>query len=122
LKQQNKNESMKKIILAAAVLGMAAVGMDSAKAGVHFGFSFGIPAPVIVAPAPRVVYAPAPPVYCEPPAPVVVYREPAYCPPPVCYDAPVVRFGFGFRDRDRDYHWRHEYREHHEYRGHHGRW
>lgn len=111
---------MKKIILAAAVLGMAAIGMQSAKAGVHFGFSIGVPAPVIIAPAP---------VYCPPPAPVVEYA-PAYCPPPVCYNpAPVVGFRFGFGGHDR--YWHREYRGGyrggyhgygHEYREHHGRW
>jgi hypothetical protein len=54
-----------KVILMAAVLGAAAM---SANAGVHFGFSVGLPVPVVVAP-PVVVAAPAPVVVA--PAPVV---------------------------------------------------
>jgi len=69
-----------KILLTAAVIGVATL---SANAGIHFGFSFGIPFPVVAAP----VYAA--PVYAAPvyaPAPVVVatpvYAAPVYA--PVC--------------------------------------
>jgi hypothetical protein len=60
---------MKKTI---AILVLAAAGITTVNAGVHFGINFGIPfpAPVLVAPAPVIV---APPV-CEPasvPAPIV---------------------------------------------------
>jgi hypothetical protein len=89
---------MKKIILAVAVMGMAAMGASTANAGVRF--SFGFRAPVVRVRAPIVAVAPAPvyvvpaPVVCEPP---VVYSAPAYCAPaPRVYfpPAPVVRFGF----------------------------
>ena|ERR1051325_3987101 len=120
----NKKTVMKKIILAVTLLTLGAVGMQSAKAGgIHFGFSIGLPLPplpVIVAPAPRVVYqapdyCPPPvvyraPAYCPPAPPVVIYREPAYCAP-----APVIGFRFGHGDR-----WGHERWEHHG--SHHGRW
>jgi hypothetical protein len=61
---------MKKTI---AILVLAAAGITTVNAGVHFGINFGIPFPapvVVVAPTPVVV---APPV-CEPtsmPAPIV---------------------------------------------------
>jgi hypothetical protein len=68
-----------KMLLVAALLAGASV---SARAGVHFGFSFGVP--VVVAPAP-VVVAPAPvavaPVYAAPGQVVVaapVYTAPGY--------------------------------------------
>jgi len=111
---------MKKIILAVAVMGMAAIGASTANAGVRF--SFGFPAPVVTVRAPVVAVAPAPvyvapaPVVCAPPAPVVyappvVYSAPAYCAPAprvYCPPAPVVRFGFGF--------------DHYHPVYHHGRW
>jgi hypothetical protein len=60
-----------KVLLAATLIGAAAL---SAQAGVSFGFSLGLPVPVVVAPAP-VVVAPAPVVAV--PAPVVVAPAPA---------------------------------------------
>src|SRR6185312_10279446 len=100
---------MKKIILAVAVMGMAALGASTAHAGVRF--SFGFRAPVVTVRAPVVVTAPVPvyvapaPVVCAPPAPVVceppvVYSAPrVYCPP-----APVVRFGVDVRHYHPIYH------------------
>jgi len=71
-----------KTLLLAALVGAAAL---SANAGVRFGFSFGVPVPVVV-PAPVVVAAPvvvvAPPVVYAPPVvpqPVVVMAVPP-CP------------------------------------------
>jgi len=95
---------MKKTILAATLLGIAAAGVQTATAGgVSFGLHVGLPlpAPVVyappvihVAPAPRVVYAP--PVYHAPPPPAVVYGPAYYAPRPVYYPpAPVVSFRFG---------------------------
>jgi len=90
---------MKKMILVLAVIGMAAVGASTARAGVNI--SIGIPGPVFY-PAPRVVYVqPAPVVVAA--APVCVAPAPVYAPapvfvaPPVVYaPRPVVRFDFGF--------------------------
>ena len=75
---------MKKTI---AILGLAALAITSAHAGVHIGFSFGIPIPnlVVAAPAP-VVVAPAPVVAV--PAPVLVAPTVAVVPPPM--PAPLV--------------------------------
>ena len=91
---------MKKILLAVAVMGLAAVGTSTAHAGVRF--SFGLPFPVVTVRAPVVYAAPAP-VYVAPPpvvvAPPVVYAAPTYCPPAprvYCPPVPVVRFDFGF--------------------------
>jgi hypothetical protein len=58
-----------KILLVATLIGLASM---SARAGVHFGFSFGLPlvvsAPVYAAPAPVVVAAPVcAPVYAAAP-------------------------------------------------------
>ncbi|MDR3460408.1 MAG: hypothetical protein P4N60_23510 [Verrucomicrobiae bacterium] len=64
-----------KLLLTAALVGAASL---SAQAGVHFGFSFGLPLP----PLPVVYVAPAAPVYVAPPAcPAVVVATPA-CPGP----------------------------------------
>jgi hypothetical protein len=122
---------MKKVILTMTVLGLAAAGMQTAKAG---GFSIGLniglpvfysapaayaaPAPPVVYAAPAYYSAPAPGYnYCPPPPASVVYAPPFYCAPPpvVVYRAPVryepalvvnYRSGYGG--------------EHHQYR--HGRW
>jgi hypothetical protein len=82
LVDERSNTIMKtKTLLLAALVGAAAL---SANAGVRFGFSFGLPVPVVV-PAP-VVVAPvvvaAPPVVCAAPVvppPVVVTAVPP-CP------------------------------------------
>lgn len=91
---------MKKIVLAVAVMGLAALGASTANAGVRF--SIGLPFPVVSIHAPVVVAAPAP-VYVAPPpvvvAPPVVYSAPAYCAPAprvYCPPVPVVRFDLGF--------------------------
>jgi hypothetical protein len=66
-----------KLLLAAALVGAATLStVSSAQAGVHFGFSVGLPLPVVTfaAPAPVVVA----PQYC---APSVVVATPA-CPGP----------------------------------------
>lgn len=68
-----------KLLLVAALIGAAAV---SAQAGIRFGFSFGLPAPVVVAVPSQVVVAP--PVVVRTPivsAPAVVVTTPA-CPGP----------------------------------------
>jgi len=68
-----KQQIMKtKMILMAALASAAVLSVSSARAGIGFGFSVGIPTPVVVAPAP-VVVAPAPVYYAGPaaPAPIV---------------------------------------------------
>src|SRR5215472_14238080 len=75
---------MKKTI---AILALAALGITTVNAGVHFGISFGIPAPaVVVATPPPVVVAPAPVLVA--PAPVVVAPAPVVVQPPM--PAPYV--------------------------------
>ena len=65
-----------KMLLTAALLGAATL---SAKAGIHFGFSIGLPVPVVaVAPAAPVVVAA--PVVAAPVYPAPVYAAPAYAP------------------------------------------
>src|SRR6516162_7407629 len=82
---------MKKTI---AILALAALGITTVNAGVHFGISFGIPAPAVVVAAPApVVVAPAPVVVAPAPvlvapAPVVVVPAPVIVAPPM--PAPVV--------------------------------
>jgi hypothetical protein len=114
----NERQTMKKVILVMTVLGLAAVGMQTAKAGgISIGVRIGLPLPVFYSapvtysvPAPCYSYCPAPPprvvyaqpVYCAPP-PVVVYRAPVRYAP-----APVVNYRDGYGG------------EHHHYR--HGRW
>ena len=117
---------MKKTI---AILALAALGITTVNAGVHFGISFGIPAPaVVVAPAP-VVVAPAPvvvapaPVIVQPPMPAPYVEVVPVCPTPGyvwvggswgwCnnqwawtrghWGAPA-HWGHGYRG---DYHWAH---------------
>ena len=77
---------MKKTI---AILVLAAAGITTVNAGVHFGINLGIPlpvptvavpAPVLVAPAPVVV---APPPVCEPPPmPAPIVETVSVCPTP----------------------------------------
>ena len=63
---------MKKTI---AILALATLGITAANAGVHFGITFGIPAPapVVVAPAPVVV---------QPPMPAPIVEVETACPTP----------------------------------------
>jgi len=70
---------MKKTI---AILALAAVGITTLNAGVHVGFSVGVPfpAPVVVAPAPVVVAAP--PVVITPAAPAPIVEVASVCPAP----------------------------------------
>lgn len=68
-----------KMLILAALIGAASL---SARAGVHFGFSIGLPLPVITVAAPAPVVVAAPPVY---------YTAPGYaysCPAPVVVTAP----------------------------------
>jgi len=62
-----------KMLLAAALIATAAL---SAQAGVHFGFSFGLPLPGVAVPVAPVV--PVSPVIVAPPA---VYAPPVVMPP-----------------------------------------
>ena len=55
------------------ILALATLGITAANAGVHFGINFGIPAPVLVAPAPVVV---------QPPMPAPVVEVESACPVP----------------------------------------
>ena len=73
-----------KVLLVAALLGVASL---SARAGVHFGFSFPLPVPVIrvSAPAPVVVAAPVAPVVATVPV----------CPAPGYVWAPGYWSGYG---------------------------
>jgi hypothetical protein len=87
------------LVATGAVLAVAS-GAAVAGSNVSFGISFGVPAPVYVAP-PRVVYAPAPPpVYY---APARVYYAPAYyAPAPV-----VIKYRHGYRHGHRRGHRNH---------------
>ena len=62
-KKQIKNMKTK-VLLAAALIGVASMSAMSAHAGVRFGLSIGLPVPVVVVatPAPVVVAAPVAPV------------------------------------------------------------
>src|SRR6202000_3059924 len=73
LEKENKTKLMKtKLLLAAALVGAASL---SAQAGVHFGFSFGLPLP----PLPVVTGA----------APAPVFVAPSYCAPQAVVAAPA---------------------------------
>jgi hypothetical protein len=85
-------------------------GTAAARPHVDIGISFGIPAPVYVAPRP--VYYPAP-VYAAPP--VYVAPAPVYYAPPRYYGPPVVVHDRGWR-----HHRHHGHRGHGGHRGH--RW
>ena len=98
---------MKKLLLLGAILMGAAT---ASQAGVHFGFSVGVPAVVITHPAPvcyapPVVYQAPPPVYYQAPPPVY------YAQPPVVYaPGPRVYVGFGPRWHGHDGHgWHHRW-------------
>jgi hypothetical protein len=90
-------------LLAAAGLAIAS-GTAAARTNIDVGISFGIPAPVYVAPAP--VYYPRP-VYVEP-APVYYYA-----PAPVYYER-------GWIPPGHRKHWKHHHR-HHQYDRHYWR-
>ena len=81
---------LKKLILAAAALGLAAPAF--ADNGWHHGRHKHWrqhARPVVVMPPPRIVYyAPAPAVVYAPPAPVYAPAPVYYAPPPVVYPAP----------------------------------
>lgn len=115
---------MKKTI---AILVLAAAGITTVNAGVHFGINVGIPfpAPVIVAPAP-VLAAPAP--VCDPPPmPAPIVETVSACPTPGYV---WVGGNWGWRDNhwtwtrghwgppahwEHDAHWNHGYRvDHHD--------
>jgi hypothetical protein len=88
------------LVVAGAALAIAS-GTAVAGSNVSFGISFGVPAPVYVAP-PAVVYAPPPPVYY---APARVYYAPAYYAPAYYAPAPVViKYRHGHRHGHRN-HW-----------------
>ena len=89
---------MKKMILTAiVVLGLAAVGQQTATAGIFVRVA---PRPVYysphyvcaapICPAPAVVYAPAPAPVCYAPAPAVVVHAPV-----VVVSVPLVRIHLG---------------------------
>ncbi len=75
-----------KVLLVAALLGAASL---SARAGVHFGFSIVLPAPVVTVAAP----APAPVVVAAPVAPVVAIIP--VCPAPGYVWVPGYWSGYG---------------------------
>lgn len=97
-----------KLIAGSALLALMS-GTALAHSDIHFGLSFGIPAPVYVAPAPAYYppprYYEAPPASYAPPPPPVYYSAPA----PVYYDsAPGFSVYYGpsyrqYRER-RDWH------------------
>jgi hypothetical protein len=77
IRKQNLTFMKTKMLLVAAVVGVAAV---SARAGVNFSFSIGLPVVVTTTASPVVVAQPCPPpVVVAPPAPVVVVPA---CPGP----------------------------------------
>ena len=87
----------KACLIAGAVLAGIS-GTASARDHVNFSLSFGVPAPVYVAPPPPpVYYAPAPVYYAPPPAPA--YYGPAY-------------YSAGFYDRWGRWHPHHHPRRH----------
>lgn len=78
------------MILMAALVGAAVLTVNSAKAGVRFGFSFGVPAPVVVAqPAPVVVSAPALVYYAGVAGPAPVYYAGTVAPSPIVETVPT---------------------------------
>jgi len=98
---------------AGAFLGMGLVSLmlpwPAQAGGVHVSVGFGIPLPVVVAPAP--VYVQPAPVYVQP-APVVVYRPPVVVQPaPVIFADPYPRQVYypyyGYRWHKKAKHWKH---------------
>jgi len=69
----NKLIMKTKMILMAALASAAILSVNSARAGIGFGFSIGVPAPVVVARAPVVVASPAPVVEVAPACPGIDY-------------------------------------------------
>jgi hypothetical protein len=122
---------MKKMILAATILGLAAANLQTAQAGdrewavvgkvltgvaaaavitsavtaepAHVSYSYSYSAPGY-----SYGYCPPPPprVVYAPPAPVVVYRAPVYVAPAPVYYAPQVNVRVGYGGR-RHHHFRH---------------
>jgi hypothetical protein len=75
----NKAIMKTKMILMAALASAAVLSVNSARAGIGFGFSIGVPAPMVVAPVP-VVATPAPVYYAGPVAPAPVVEVAPACP------------------------------------------
>ncbi len=89
--EQMKGRNMKKLILTVAVVALAGMGIQSAKAGVSLNISVGArPAGYVAIGGPG-YYVPAAPYYPAPVCAPVVYPRPvAYCPPPVVIVRPPV--------------------------------
>lgn len=96
-----KAKHMKKLVLVAAVVALAAAQVQTAKAGdrewatagkILTGVAVGaVVASAINANASYSVTYSSAPAYCPPPAPVIVAPAPVvYCPPPVVYAPPRV--------------------------------
>src|SRR5690242_12153397 len=64
---------------------IALSGAAAARTNIDVGVSFGIPAPVYVAPRPPVAYYPGPAYYPAPAYAPPVYAAPVYYAPPVYY-------------------------------------
>jgi hypothetical protein len=88
-----------KALLIGGALLAGLSGTAAARDNVSFSLSFGVPAPVYVAPPAPVYYAPPPRVYYAPP-PVAYYPA-----APVYYGGPA--FAFTIRDGHRYYGHRH---------------
>lgn len=105
----------------ATFLGMGLVSLmipwPAQAGGVHVSFGFGLPLPVVVAPAP--VYVQPAPVYVQPapvyvqPAPVIVQRRVIVEQSPVVVAEPYPRqvyypyYGYGWHKKAR--HWKHHH-------------
>ena len=74
-------KSIASLLVGAGLIAVS--GVAAARTNIDVGISFGIPAPVYVAPPPPDVYYPRP-VYVAPP-PVYYAPEPVYYGPPVYY-------------------------------------
>ncbi len=93
-----------KMMALVGVLGLGVAGMArpaSAKVVLGIGLNFGVPAPVVVAPAPVVVPAPGvvtAPVVAQPAPPVVVQAAPVVVaqPAPVVVVAPAPYYVHGY--------------------------
>ncbi len=97
---------MRKFIASLLIAGglVALSGAASAHSQIGVGITFGVPAPVYVAPPPPpVVYYPRP-VVVAPPPPVYVAPAPVYYGPPAYYPPRVIY---------RDYGWHHGWYRHH---------
>ena len=100
-------------LLAAAGLVVLS-GTAAARTNIDIGVTFGVPAPVYVAPRPPVYYHPAP-VYSAPP--VYVAPAPVYYGPPAYYGPQVVYHDRGWHRGGRHHHRHHRHHHHyHHYR------